>query len=217
MMIATTCFVVTLLIFIQGQVGNSHVATFRQATDSIKSDTSRISVGAMKYRLEFEEGSGIMETMLNVEECPGTGFPRFTISLPNPTGCYVFQTTGFNMEGYPNNTRPSSSSHLCGYTIQFEAIVSGTVTVKEKDFQFQGPNSCGNCVDYVYISGVNDQQQQNDGSDSDDQNSSTDGIEYCGTIQGDKIRDFSDSSLFIEFGADNTVNGNGAEIVICIT
>ncbi|XP_059096933.1 uncharacterized protein LOC131891400 [Tigriopus californicus] len=168
----------------------------------------------MNDRLEFDEGSGIMETMLNVEECPGNGLKFFTISLPNPSGCYIFQTTGFNNGGYANNSGSVFPSYLCSYTIQFVVNVNGTVTVKEKDFQFQGPNSGGNCVDFVYILGVND--EQNDNSDSDDRELDDDALEYCGTITGDKIRAFSSTQLFIQLVADNTENGNGAEIVICI-
>ncbi|XP_059098110.1 uncharacterized protein LOC131892319 [Tigriopus californicus] len=211
MIIATTCLVVTLLILNHGQVGNSHVATFHEATDTLKSGTPRISVGEMKDRLEFEEGSGIMETELNVEECPGMFITYFTITVQNPSGCYVFQTTGFNNGGYPNNTGPFSP-YFCDYTIEFGATVNGTVTVKEKDFQFQEPSG-GSCDDSVAIVGVNDEQQEND---LDDQSQGTDEISYCGTITEDKIRDFSNDELYIRLGADNTVNGNGAEIVICI-
>ncbi|XP_059098313.1 uncharacterized protein LOC131892446 [Tigriopus californicus] len=215
MMIATTCLVVTLIILNHGQSSNSHFATFRQATDTFKSDAPRLSVGEMKDPMEFDEGSGIMETMLNVEECLGNGRPRFTISLPNPSGCYSFQTTGFNLGGYPNYSG-SRSQYFCSYSIQFGATVSGTMTVKEKDFQFQGPNSDGRCDDFLLISGVNDEQQEDDNSDSDDRDPRKNSLSYCGTITEDKIRAFSNDQLSIEFGADNTENGNGAEIVICI-
>ncbi|XP_059097168.1 uncharacterized protein LOC131891573 isoform X2 [Tigriopus californicus] len=174
----------------------------------------KASVGEMKDRLEFEEGSGIMETMLNVEECPGED-GQFFISLMNPSGCYIFQTTGFNLNGYPNNTG-SAPRYFCGYTIQFGATVSGTVTVKEKDFHFQGLDSLGRCVDYVFISGVNDEQQHNDKSDMDDRDSGINAVRYCDTITEDKIRDFSTFELLIQLSADNTENGNGAEIAICI-
>ncbi|XP_059097407.1 uncharacterized protein LOC131891767 [Tigriopus californicus] len=218
MKIATTCLLVTLLVFIHGQVGNSHVVTVRQGTDSLKSDTPRISLGEVNDRLEFDKGSGIIEAMLNVPECPGNDFPTFTISLENPSGCYIFQSTGFNMNGYPNQSGPSYySSYFCSYTIQFGATVSGTVTVKEKDFQFQEPDSDGSCLDYVLIMGVNDERQQTDNSDLDDQDWGIDSVQYCGTITGDKIRDFSADALLIGLSADNTENGNGAEIVICIT
>ncbi|XP_059096903.1 uncharacterized protein LOC131891381 [Tigriopus californicus] len=216
MMIASTCLLVTLTILIHGQVSNSHVVTARQATDSLKSDTPRISVGEMNDRMEFDEGSGIMETMINVEECLGTGFPFFPISLQNPSGCFIFQTTGFNMGGYPNYSGSAFPSYVCSYFIQFGATVSGTVTVKENDFQFQEPDSNGECLDFVVIFGVNDAQQQNDNSDPEDRNSRTDAIEYCGTITGDKIRAFSGDELFIRLAADRSVNGNGAEMVICI-
>ncbi|XP_059098038.1 uncharacterized protein LOC131892263 [Tigriopus californicus] len=226
MMIATTCLLVTLLIVIQEQVGNSHVVTFRQATEWLKSYTPRISVGEIKDRLEIDEGSGIMETMPNegsgvMETMPNEGEcsgvdEEFTISLPNPSGCYIFQTTGFNMEGYPNNTG-SFDKYFCDYTIEFGANVSGTVTVKEKDFQFQEPNSDGDCGDLVFILGVNDEQQELNNSDSDDRDPCTNSLIYCGTITGDKIRDFSDDELFIRLAADDTENGNRAEIVICIT
>ncbi|XP_059098328.1 uncharacterized protein LOC131892539 [Tigriopus californicus] len=215
MMIANTCLLVTLTILIHGQVGKSHFASFRQATDSLKSDTPRISVGEMKDRLESDEGSGIMETMLNVGECQGTGSEVFNIDLQNPSGCYIFQTTGFNMGGYPNNTG-RFSRYFCEYAIQFGATVSGTVTVKEKDFQFQEPKSDGSCADYVRVFRVNDEQQENDNSDSDDRNSRTDAIDYCGTITEDKIRDFSTNKFIIALYADGSVNGNGAEIVFCI-
>ncbi|XP_059097216.1 uncharacterized protein LOC131891613 [Tigriopus californicus] len=216
-MIATTCLLVILLILNHGQSGNSHVVTFRQATDSFKIDSKSFSVGEINDRLEFDERSGIMETMINVPQCPGRGNKYFPITVQNPSGCYVFQTTGFNMNGYPN--RGGSffrSSYFCGYMIEFGATVSGTVTVKEKDFQFQEPNSSGRCDDFLLISGVSDQQQENDNSDSDDRDMRYDVVQYCGTITGDKIRDFSNSELFIELSADDTENGNGAEIVICI-
>ncbi|XP_059097231.1 uncharacterized protein LOC131891623 [Tigriopus californicus] len=216
MKIATTCLVVTFMILNHGQSCNSHDVTLRQATDSLRSVTQRISVGEIKDRLEFDKGSKIMETMLNAPECFGNGFEFFTISLPNPSGCYIFQTTGFNMDGYPNNTGSSSFRYFCAYTIEFEANVSGTVTVKEKDFQFQEPDSGGNCLDYVAIFGVNDEQQQNDNTDSDDRNPDDFAVQYCGTITGDKIRAFPENQLTIQLIADNTENGNGAEIDICI-
>ncbi|XP_059097908.1 uncharacterized protein LOC131892149 [Tigriopus californicus] len=214
MMIATTCLLVTLTILIHGQVGNSHVATFRQATDSLKSSNPRISVGEMNDPLEFDEGSGIMEAMINVGECLGDGNQIFGISLPNPSGCNIFQTTGFNSGGYPNNSG-SSSQYNCIYVLEFEATANGTVTVKEKDFQFQEDLN-GFCSDHVTISNVIDEQQEIDNSDSEDLNTGRNVVKYCGTITEDKIRDFSTDELVIQLIADNTENGNGAEIVICI-
>ncbi|XP_059096904.1 uncharacterized protein LOC131891382 [Tigriopus californicus] len=215
MMIPTTCLLVTLIIFIHGQSGVSHFATFRQATDSLKSDTPRsFPVGEGNDRLEIDEGSGIMGTMLNVGECTGED-EDFTISLPNPSGCYIFQTTGFNLEGYPNNTG-YYVTYWCNYYIQFGGDVNGTVTVKEKDFQFQEPDRFGFWDDYVVIFGVNDEQHEDDNSDSDDQDSRINSVAYCGTITGDKIRNFYASKISIRLAADATVNSNGAEIVICI-
>ncbi|XP_059097794.1 uncharacterized protein LOC131892078 [Tigriopus californicus] len=164
----------------------------------------------------MEESSGMVETILEVPECLASGSENYDINILNPSGCYIFKTTGFDNGGYPNFTGWGGIDYLCAYTLKFGTPVDGKVTVKQERFEFQEESNLGDCPDSILIRDVDDIDEKATNSDGDDRDGRNMVVTYCGTIDEDKTRDFSQSELSIDLFADQTVNGNGAEIHICI-
>ncbi|XP_059097413.1 uncharacterized protein LOC131891770 isoform X2 [Tigriopus californicus] len=195
-MIVATCLMVSLVFFIHGQMVNSY-AIFPHI------GTYRLDRGNQHLEMD-DESSGTMP------ECNGEMSQEFNTEISNLSGCFNFQTPGFNDGGYPNNTMNGGRLYVCRYVFQFGAEVTGTVTVKKAGFELQAPTQAGNCVDAVSVTPVT-----KDLNDPEERGQQDNFASFCGVISEDKSLSFSSSSLSVFLVADATVNGNGAEIETC--
>ncbi|XP_059097531.1 uncharacterized protein LOC131891871 [Tigriopus californicus] len=151
-----------------------------------------------------DESSGTMT------ECNGDMNQEFIIQIPIVTGCFLFQTPGFNDGGYPNYSGSDSNSYICSYVFQFVADVNGTVTFEKAGFELQGRTITNDCVDAIGAVPV-----MRDFSDIEESGPQVNFATFCGVISEDKIRRFSFNSLSIVLFADDAVNGNGAKVEVC--
>ncbi|TRY66506.1 hypothetical protein TCAL_13867, partial [Tigriopus californicus] len=96
--------------------------------------------------------------------CDGTADETIEITFTDTTGCFQFQTPGFNAGGYPNSTNvtPGRNSYGCQFNNQFgNNNVTGTVTVFKEGFEFEKDDN-GACVDLFVFGFVDDVSDQED-------------------------------------------------------